>query len=174
MLRVHLQQRLERIQLSNVIQAQTGRTSWTTLWMEFVETTEASRTTEGHCRKEWKSVLSLYSTNQTVSNLTRILSYVVLNWIWALGRAVWTVRLKRDVFAYCTVCHTCQFTIKPNQKISPAPLCPVPVVERPFEYLIVELECSCSWSHNSPRRWFNQTRKDQQVKQLISKFCTWT
>uniref|UniRef100_A0A674NXW1 Gypsy retrotransposon integrase-like protein 1 n=1 Tax=Takifugu rubripes TaxID=31033 RepID=A0A674NXW1_TAKRU len=47
-------------------------------------------------------------------------------------------RLKRDVSAYCKVCHTCQLTSKPNQKIMPAPLCPIPVVEPPFEYLIAD------------------------------------
>lgn len=47
-------------------------------------------------------------------------------------------RLKRDVSAFCKTCHTCQMTGKPNQKIRPAPLCPIAVTENPFEYLLVD------------------------------------
>ena len=47
-------------------------------------------------------------------------------------------RLKRDVSAYVKTCHTCQLTSKPNQNIPPAPLCPIPVISHPMEYLIVD------------------------------------
>ena len=47
-------------------------------------------------------------------------------------------RLKRDISAYIKTCHTCQLTGKPNQSIKPAPLCPIPVVEQPFEHLIID------------------------------------
>ncbi|XP_062287781.1 uncharacterized protein LOC133992986 [Scomber scombrus] len=46
--------------------------------------------------------------------------------------------MKRDVSAYVKTCHTCQLTGKPNQKIKPAPLCPIPAVSQPFEHLIVD------------------------------------
>ena len=47
-------------------------------------------------------------------------------------------RLKRDVANYCKTCKTCQLTGKPNQKLKPAPLYPIPVVEKPFEYLLFD------------------------------------
>ena len=47
-------------------------------------------------------------------------------------------RLKRDVARYCTTCNTCQLTGKPNQHIRQAPLYPIPVVEKPFEYLLLD------------------------------------
>lgn len=47
-------------------------------------------------------------------------------------------RLKRDVSAYIKTCRTCQLTGKPNQSIRPAPLCPIPVVEQPFDHLIID------------------------------------
>ena len=47
-------------------------------------------------------------------------------------------RLKRDISAYIKKCHTCQLTSKPNQSIKPAPLCPIPAVEKPFEHLIID------------------------------------
>ena len=46
--------------------------------------------------------------------------------------------LKKDVAAYSKTCRTCQLTGKPNQKIKPAPLYPIPVVEEPFEYLLLD------------------------------------
>lgn len=45
--------------------------------------------------------------------------------------------LKRDVSAYIKTCHICQLTSKPNQTIAPAPLCLIPVVSQPLEYLII-------------------------------------
>ncbi|XP_039514899.1 uncharacterized protein LOC120469791 [Pimephales promelas] len=57
-------------------------------------------------------------------------------------------RVKRDVAAYVKTCHVCQLTGKPNQSIKPAPLQPIPAVNEPFEYLIVDcvgpLPCSKS------------------------------
>lgn len=47
-------------------------------------------------------------------------------------------RLKRDVAAYIRTCHTCQLTGKPNQCIKPAPLFPIPAVDKPFEHLIID------------------------------------
>ncbi|XP_041824841.1 uncharacterized protein LOC121629272 [Melanotaenia boesemani] len=44
-------------------------------------------------------------------------------------------RVKKDVAAYIKSCHVCQLTGKPNQKVKPAPLQPVPAVDEPFEYL---------------------------------------
>lgn len=47
-------------------------------------------------------------------------------------------RLKCDVPAYIKTCHTCQVTGKPSQAINPVPLCPIPVVDNPFEHLIID------------------------------------
>ncbi len=46
--------------------------------------------------------------------------------------------LRSDVVKYCRSCHTCQIVGKPNQSISPAPLCPIPVVGEPFERVILD------------------------------------
>lgn len=46
--------------------------------------------------------------------------------------------IKADVANYCRHCHICQLTGKPNQKIPPAPLRPIPVVGEPFERVIVD------------------------------------
>ncbi|KAI2644687.1 Transposon Tf2-9 polyprotein [Labeo rohita] len=40
--------------------------------------------------------------------------------------------LKSAVSRFCRSCHTCQLAGKPNQKIPPAPLCPIPVVSDPL------------------------------------------
>ena len=42
------------------------------------------------------------------------------------------VRKTYDV--YCDIFHTCQVTGKPNQCITPAPLQPIPVISKPFDY----------------------------------------
>uniref|UniRef100_A0A8C1I8K6 Gypsy retrotransposon integrase-like protein 1 n=1 Tax=Cyprinus carpio TaxID=7962 RepID=A0A8C1I8K6_CYPCA len=47
-------------------------------------------------------------------------------------------KLKKDVSQYIKTCHTCQLTGKPNQKIKPAPLFPIPAVSPPFEHLIID------------------------------------
>lgn len=46
--------------------------------------------------------------------------------------------LKSAVSRFCKSCHTCQLAGKPNQKIPPALLCPIPVISDPFERLIVD------------------------------------
>lgn len=46
--------------------------------------------------------------------------------------------LKRDVSAFIQCCHTCQLTGKPNQKLSPARLCPIQALDQPFDYLIMD------------------------------------
>ena len=47
-------------------------------------------------------------------------------------------RMKRDVSAFIKTCHTCQLTDKPNQKLKPAPLYPIPAISQPFEHLIID------------------------------------
>ncbi len=47
-------------------------------------------------------------------------------------------KLKADVSKYIKTCHNCQLTGKPNQKIKPAPLLPIPAVSPPFEHLIID------------------------------------
>lgn len=46
--------------------------------------------------------------------------------------------LKADVSQFCQTCHICQVAGKPNQVIPPAPLCPIPVIGEPFEYVIID------------------------------------
>lgn len=46
--------------------------------------------------------------------------------------------LKRDVAKFIRTCHVCQLTGKPNQKITVAPLQPIPAMSKPFEYLLVD------------------------------------
>ncbi len=46
--------------------------------------------------------------------------------------------MKSDISAYCRSCHVCQLTGKPNQRIPPAPLHPIPVLGEPFEWIIMD------------------------------------
>lgn len=46
--------------------------------------------------------------------------------------------LKKDVSNHCRSCHVCQSTGKPNQKIPPAPLQPIPVLGEPFDRVLVD------------------------------------
>ena len=47
-------------------------------------------------------------------------------------------RLKSDVAQYCRSCHICQVVGKPNQKIPPAPLLPIPAFEEPFSRILID------------------------------------
>lgn len=47
--------------------------------------------------------------------------------------------LKRDVVSFCKTCKVCQVVGKPNQKIPPAPLYPIPVLAPPFDHVIVDI-----------------------------------
>ena len=46
--------------------------------------------------------------------------------------------LKWDVAKYCETCPVCQVTGKPNQKILPAPLYPIPVVGELFGRVLID------------------------------------
>ena len=46
--------------------------------------------------------------------------------------------LKKDVRHFCKTCHICQLIGKPNQKIPPAPLYPIPVINDPLEHIIID------------------------------------
>ena len=46
--------------------------------------------------------------------------------------------IKTDVSNFCRSCHTCQMVGKPNQKISRAPLHPIPAFEEPFSRVIID------------------------------------
>ena len=50
----------------------------------------------------------------------------------------WWPTLRKDVSEYCRSCHTCQVVGKPNQKISAAPLMPIPAFDEPFSRVIVD------------------------------------
>ncbi|MCP4254324.1 MAG: DDE-type integrase/transposase/recombinase, partial [Candidatus Scalindua sp.] len=47
--------------------------------------------------------------------------------------------MKIDVSNYCRVCHTCQVTGKPNQKVPVSPLVPLPVFESPFTRVLIDV-----------------------------------
>lgn len=47
-------------------------------------------------------------------------------------------RIKRDVAKFVKRCHVCQMAGKPNEKIEPAPLQPIPSVVKPFRHLIID------------------------------------
>ncbi|CAC5410429.1 Retrovirus-related Pol polyprotein from transposon 17.6 [Mytilus coruscus] len=50
-------------------------------------------------------------------------------------------RLRNDVAEYCKSCHICHFVGKPNQKIPPAPLLPIPAFENlSAEYSLIALD----------------------------------
>ncbi|KAL1251972.1 hypothetical protein QQF64_019768 [Cirrhinus molitorella] len=46
--------------------------------------------------------------------------------------------LKKEISQFIKTCHTCQVTGKPNQSLKQAPLCPIPPVEQPFGYLLID------------------------------------
>ncbi|XP_069976068.1 uncharacterized protein [Penaeus vannamei] len=46
--------------------------------------------------------------------------------------------MRKDVALYCKTCHNCQVVGKPNQKITAAPLYPIPAMSEPFSKVIVD------------------------------------
>ena len=46
--------------------------------------------------------------------------------------------LRMDVVKFCTTCHTCQMTGKPNHCSQVAPLIPIPAMEEPFNKAIID------------------------------------
>ena len=46
--------------------------------------------------------------------------------------------IRKDVSSYCRTCHTCQLVGKPNQRIPPAPLKPIPAFGEPFSRVIID------------------------------------
>ncbi|KAL0152923.1 hypothetical protein M9458_051752 [Cirrhinus mrigala] len=46
--------------------------------------------------------------------------------------------LRNSVVSYCRACHDCQVSGKPNQTVPSAPLRPIPVMNEPFERLILD------------------------------------
>lgn len=54
--------------------------------------------------------------------------------------------LKRDVAQFIETGHTSQVTGKHNERISRAPLCPIPALSQPFEHLIVDCVRPLLWS----------------------------
>ncbi|XP_068205388.1 uncharacterized protein [Palaemon carinicauda] len=47
--------------------------------------------------------------------------------------------VKKDVVRHCKSCHQCQMVGKPNQKITKAPLIPIPAVEEPFTQIVIDI-----------------------------------
>ena len=46
---------------------------------------------------------------------------------------------KKDVVKLCKTCHICQVSGKPNQKIPPAPLYPIPAISEPFSQVVLDI-----------------------------------
>ena len=50
----------------------------------------------------------------------------------------WWPTLRKEISELCKPCHTCQVVGKPNQKIPPAPLKPIPAFNEPFSRVIID------------------------------------
>lgn len=94
--------------------------------------------------------------------------------------------LKSAVARFCKSCHICQMAGQPNQRIPPAPLCPIPAVSEPSECLIVDcvgplpkaksghqyiLTIMCAATH-FPEAVPIRTLKAKVVVKELFKFCT--
>ncbi len=94
--------------------------------------------------------------------------------------------LKSAVSRFCKSCHVWQMAGKPNQKIPPALLCPIPAVGGPLESLIVDyvrplpksksghqyiLTIMCAATH-FPEAVPIRTFKAKVVVKELLKFCT--
>ncbi|XP_062610561.1 uncharacterized protein LOC134272333, partial [Saccostrea cucullata] len=55
----------------------------------------------------------------------------------ALTHFFWP-KMRRDIVDYCRSCHVCQVVGKPNQKIPPAALKPIPAFDEPFTKVIID------------------------------------
>lgn len=79
-----------------------------------------------------KQVLSLAHDHDLAGHLgvTKTYNRILKHFFWP--------GLKSDVSKYCRTCHECQVMGKPNQKIPPAPLIPIPVICEPFEHIILD------------------------------------
>ncbi|XP_067263779.1 uncharacterized protein [Chanodichthys erythropterus] len=79
-----------------------------------------------------KQVLSLAHDHELAGHLgvTKTYNRILQHFFWP--------GLKRDVSQHCRTCHECQVMGKPNQKIPPAPLVPIPVICGPFEHIILD------------------------------------
>lgn len=71
-------------------------------------------------------------------------------------------RLRKDVSKFIKSCHVCQVSGKPNQKIPPVPLQPIPVIKEPFSRVIID--CVGPFPNN--------TNKGNQY--LLTVMCTTT
>lgn len=95
--------------------------------------------------------------------------------------------LKSDVVKYCRSCHKCQIVGKPNQKIPPAPLKPIPIFGEPFERIILDcvgplpktkaghrymLTLMCAASRYPEAVPLRSLKAKPIVKALLSFFCT--
>ncbi len=85
--------------------------------------------------------------------------------------------MKSSVSQYCRSCHSCQVAGKPNQVVSPAPLKPVPVLNEPFEKLVIDcvgplpktMMCYATrFPEAVPLRFF----KSPNIVKALVKFCT--
>ncbi len=94
--------------------------------------------------------------------------------------------MKSTVSQYCRSCHACQVAGKPNQVISPAPLKPIPVMNEPFEKLVIDcvgplprtksghsylLTLMCS-ATRFPEAIPLRTLKTPAIVKALVKFCT--
>ncbi|KAL0153990.1 hypothetical protein M9458_050705, partial [Cirrhinus mrigala] len=94
--------------------------------------------------------------------------------------------IKSTVSQYCRSCHACQVAGKPNQVISPAPLKPIPVMNEPFEKLVIDcvgplprtksghsylLTLMCS-ATRFPEAIPLRSLKTPTIVKAIVKFCT--
>ncbi len=94
--------------------------------------------------------------------------------------------MKSSLSQYCHSCHSCQVAGKPNQVVSPAPLKPVPVLNEPFEKLVIDcvgplpktksghvylLTMMCS-ATRFPEAVLLCSLKSPNIVKALVKFCT--
>ncbi|XP_037780157.1 uncharacterized protein LOC119576547 [Penaeus monodon] len=77
--------------------------------------------------------------------------------------------MRKDVVLYCKTCHKCQVVGKPNQKITAAPLYPIPAMSEPFSKVIVD--CVGPLPKTKAESQGAVERFHQTLKNMIRTYC---
>ena len=93
----------------------------------------------------WRAVHQIVVPRQCQNEVLHLSHESPLAGHLGINKAYWKVLqhfywpgLRRDVVKFCTTCHTCQMTGKPNQCSQVAPLIPIPAMEEPFNRIIID------------------------------------
>ncbi|XP_068229690.1 uncharacterized protein [Palaemon carinicauda] len=106
--------------------------------------TTKDRQTLISAQKEDRELKSIYEEAEELKEQDDLseASYVLKNVLYRLIRPVTASadeEWKKDVVRHCKSCHQCQMVGKPNQKITKAPLIPIPAVEEPFTQIVIDI-----------------------------------